>query len=411
MGAIAIKINPPLTDIRVADVLDAIVKVADPPIKYSIADYAIIFSLKGREVIPLYVRSFKVDPKTILESLHITKHPEDTNEPGKTVVAALLELFASVGVDLDPVRNPGKALFYKDRQGMFIVRAYLHDLDTIEQIVAVLNPAPPQIGIQVRFIEVPEEVAREVWSNSCLTNGAGTQSRVAVLTTRQAAALRKKLSSGSTNLLGAPRITTISGRQAQVRMASTQRVVPLLNERALTPPGITATNEDEIALYETNSIGLGPMLDVVPIVLEDGYTISLTMIPSLMQFRGYDNPNDALKSGTINKLISGGSDVVPTVLPQFRVRQVVSTVNVWDGQTVVLGDPMAETMKMIKDQVPMLGDLPLVDRLFRSESKSTIKKNLLIFITPTLIDPAGNRVHSEVEMALPRYSIPPSQRD
>ena len=46
MSAISIKINPPLTDMRLADVLDVIVKVADRPIKYSIEDYAIVFSLK-----------------------------------------------------------------------------------------------------------------------------------------------------------------------------------------------------------------------------------------------------------------------------------------------------------------------------------------------------------------------------
>ena len=51
--------------------------------------------------------------------------------------------------------------------------------------------------------------------------------------------------------------------------------------------------------------------------------------------------------------------MIPTVLPLFRVRQVVSAVNVWDGQTVVLGGMLAETVTTIKDQVPMLGDLPL----------------------------------------------------
>jgi general secretion pathway protein D len=189
-------------------------------------------------------------------------------------------------------------------------------------------------------------------------------------------------------------------------MASTQRGVTGINEGALTPPGITATNKDERALYETNSIGLWPTLDVIPSVLADGYTISLTLIPALMQFRGYDNPNDALTSGAINQSISGGSIVVPTVLPRFTVRQVVSMVNVWDGQTVVLGDPMSETMETIKDQVPMLGDLPLVGKLFRSESKTTNKKKLLIFLTPTLIDPAGNRLHTEEEMPFARDRIP-----
>jgi general secretion pathway protein D len=90
----------------------------------------------------------------------------------------------------------------------------------------------------------------------------------------------------------------------------------------------------------------------------------------------------------------------------FRVRQVVSAVNVWDGQTVVLGGLLAETVTTIKDQVPMLGDLPLVGRLFRSESKNTNKKNLLIFVTPMLIDPAGNRLHTEDEMPFAQSAFP-----
>jgi len=145
---------------------------------------------------------------------------------------------------------------------------------------------------------------------------------------------------------------------------------------------------------------------VIPCVLSDGFTINLTLIPTLTEFVGYENPNDVNSSGAINESISGGFIQVPTVLPLFRVRQVVSTVNVWDGQTVVLGGLLAETVTTIKDQVPMLGDMPLVGRFFRSESKSTQKKNLLIFVTPTLIDPAGNRLHTEDEMPFAQNSIP-----
>ena len=101
---------------------------------------------------------------------------------------------------------------------------------------------------------------------------------------------------------------------------------------------------------------------------------------------------------------------MPTVLPRFTVRQVASSVNVWDGQTVVLGGLISETVTTFKDKVPMLGDLPLLGRFFRSESKSTEKKNLLIFVTPTIIDPAGNRLHSEDEMpfAAPSFAPQPS---
>ena len=69
MSGILVTINPALYDIRLADVLDAIVKVADRPIKYSIEDYAIVFSLKAHETTPLYVRTFKVDPNTFYQGL------------------------------------------------------------------------------------------------------------------------------------------------------------------------------------------------------------------------------------------------------------------------------------------------------------------------------------------------------
>ncbi len=97
-------------------------------------------------------------------------------------------------------------------------------------------------------------------------------------------------------------------------------------------------------------------------------------------------------------------------LPHFRIRQVTTTVNVWDGQTVVLGGLISENVSKMKDQVPILGDLPVVGRLFRNEISQSQKKNLLIFVTPTIIDPAGNRYHSEDKMPYAQSSFPPQPK-
>jgi general secretion pathway protein D len=86
---------------------------------------------------------------------------------------------------------------------------------------------------------------------------------------------------------------------------------------------------------------------------------------------------------------------------------MVTSCNVWDGQTVVLGGLLAEDVTKVKEKVPVIGDLPLVGRLFRSESSKTRKTNLLIFVTPTIIDPAGNRVHSVDSLPYDPNSIPP----
>ena len=100
----------------------------------------------------------------------------------------------------------------------------------------------------------------------------------------------------------------------------------------------------------------------------------------------------------------------PIPLPKFRLRQVATTATVWDGQTVVLGGLIAENVQKTKDKVPVLGDLPFFGRFFRSESNVSSKKNLVIFVTPTLIDPAGNRLHSDEEMPFAQHSIPAAPR-
>ena len=52
-------------------------------------------------------------------------------------------------------------------------------------------------------------------------------------------------------------------------------------------------------------------------------------------------------------------------------------------------------MQKIDDKIPFLGDIPIAGRLFRSKVTSRTKRNLLIFVTARLIDPAGNLIHRE----------------
>jgi general secretion pathway protein D len=161
-------------------------------------------------------------------------------------------------------------------------------------------------------------------------------------------------------------------------------------------PGVSAITPSE------QQIETGPILDVVPYVLSDGYTINLTLIPSLVEFSGYQSPPSL---GTFS---TSGLNVVllPTALPAFSVREVTTTVNVWDGQTVVLGGLIDSQITESKDTVPVLGDVPILGRLFQSTQKTEQKRNLMIFVTATLIDPAGNRVHSDDELPFAQNNVP-----
>jgi general secretion pathway protein D len=174
--------------------------------------------------------------------------------------------------------------------------------------------------------------------------------------------------------------------------------------------GTAIANSASAITPTTAPLPFGPTLDVVGYVSADGYSVQMTLIPSLMEFIGYDDPGPF---ATILEAASGLGPSTPVTavlpLPHFRIRQVTTCVNVYDGQTVVLGGLISENVAKMKDQVPILGDLPVVGRLFRNEINQMQKKNLLMFVTPTIIDPAGNRLHSEDEMPFYAQSGFPAQ--
>ena len=179
----------------------------------------------------------------------------------------------------------------------------------------------------------------------------------------------------------------LCGTFGAVKVAQAQTVNNQAGVSAITP--------------NTQQIETGPVLDVVPYVLSDGYTINLTLIPSLTEFVGYETPPNIAG-------VTGGLNVVqlPVILPTFTVRQVVTTVNIWDNQTIVIGGLISSATASTKDSVPMLGNLPYVGRLFQSSSKKVAKKNLMIFVTATIVDPAGNRVHSDDELPFTQTAVP-----
>lgn len=78
-------------------------------------------------------------------------------------------------------------------------------------------------------------------------------------------------------------------------------------------------------------------------------------------------------------------------LPYFRLREMTTQVTVADGSTVGMGGLIYEKLETFKDKVPVLGSIPLIGRIFRSEGERSIKRNLMIFVTATQVDVNGRR--------------------
>ena len=231
--------------------------------------------------------------------------------------------------------------------------------------------------------------------------GAGTRPDLAtlrgVLTNPQFEVVVRALAQKkSTDLLSAPRITTISGNAAQIRVVQefiypTEFEPPQVSDNVVSP--FTPSG------FKTREVGV--LLNVTPQVGADGYTINLTLIPEVSEFLGFI---DYSPGDTVFRQGGGTGDTVRVEnkiqQPLFASRNLTTSVVVWDGQTVVLGGLMREDINKIEDKIPFLGDIPFIGRLFRSKVDSRSKRNLLIFVTANLIDPAGNKVHKQEVVTL-----------
>ena len=181
---------------------------------------------------------------------------------------------------------------------------------------------------------------------------------------------------GGASLLSNQIATTLSGRQTQFKVVDIKYIVTDLDNGTNPIKGGTGGSAGPIPIAEPFEIG--PVVDVVPYALADGQTINITATGTRREFLGYREPK---------------TNGVP--LPKFRVRQASADVQMLDGQTLVLGAGAARDVRIQRDKVPVLGDLPYLGRFFRSESSTTTSNALFFFITPRLIDSAGNPVHSD----------------
>jgi len=164
-------------------------------------------------------------------------------------------------------------------------------------------------------------------------------------------------------------------------------------------------------------------LEVEPVVGPDGVTIDLNLVPQVVEFEGFINYGSPIR--TVNPALLGFLGVPSSLTgvtqaitltdnvinqPIFSTRKVTTSVSVWDGQTVVLGGLMREDVQKVEDRTPIIGDIPLVGRLFRTNVDQHVKRNLVIFVTARLVNPAGqplNQAEEEEEQETVQPPVPP----
>ncbi len=206
------------------------------------------------------------------------------------------------------------------------------------------------------------------------------------------------------DLMSAPSVMARSGQRAKIEVIRefiypTEYDPPEIPNQIGSTTGIGGGSGGTIPVtpanptaFETRNTGV--TLEVDPVLGADEFTIDLSLSPEVVEFDGFINYGTPIFSGATSAL--GGQSILTTnriLMPVFATRKVTTQVTIWDGQTVAIGGLMREDVQDVEDKVPVVGDLPLVGRLFRSSSEQHLKRNLTIFVKAVIMDPAGARYH------------------
>jgi RNA polymerase sigma factor (sigma-70 family) len=159
-----------------------------------------------------------------------------------------------------------------------VLRRQRDDLAGKNQVLQNANVAttdsianPPQIHIKARFLTMPKDV---------LAGMGGATSFTGILTSENASNILQEVElHNGVKILAEPEMVTISGRQTQMRATLLTSVV--------TNFCLQETNGNHSIVAQVGTIERGPVLDVMPKILSDGYTIELPVIASVTDFMGY----------------------------------------------------------------------------------------------------------------------------
>ncbi|MCI0696363.1 hypothetical protein L0337_30710 [candidate division KSB1 bacterium] len=240
------------------------------------------------------------------------------------------------------------------------------------EVVAMnTNSSISQIVIEARFLTLPKDVSAG-WYDS--TSGS-------ILTSENfSIALKQLRSRNDVETLAEPKVTTLSGHHVQMR--ATQMISVVTNFC------LQETNGTSSIVPQARAVECGPILDAVPKILPDGYTIRLPVITSMTEFLGY-----APSAKTTPAYNSAGQEFdVPTVSPQFRVKQTTNSVDMLDCQTLVF--------RLNDNQISSAAALAELD----AGKSNSLNRRTLVFLTASIIDAAGNLAHPD---ALSYTNTPP----
>jgi general secretion pathway protein D len=283
--------------------------------------------------------------------------------------------------------------------------------DQISNVIANLDEPKPQVLIKVVFMEVDDDNSMDLgveggWANSgtlnqsagnvlglsglnsvvtnfnalgqplaaALSPGSSTSPLAnggfyQIATSDFQATLKAVAAAGKAQILSRPSILARDGQLAQI----------VVGQQIYLPSGVSftsvGTGSSTVPTINGSYQNVGIILDVTPYI-GDNNLVEMIVQPQTSSV-------DTSSPGQV--IATGGLLGTPIYAPNLDIRSADTVVVTPDAQPVVIGGLIGDTKSSSETKVPFLGDIPLLGNLFKYTSKSDDKTELLIFLTPHIV--------------------------
>jgi general secretion pathway protein D len=251
------------------------------------------------------------------------------------------------------------------------------DLVEMRSMLARLDRPPSQVAVEVKLLDVDRGKLKEL--GIALTQGVFTSSELSKYSVQNLPlALSTLINSGSTRVLAAPRLQLLNQKKASILIGDK---IPLELKTA------AQTAQGSINLATTvQYTNVGIQLDVEVLQIHPTQEVTLALV--------FD--------------VSSVVSFSPAGYPRTSNRNANSVVRLHDGETIVLGGLLNNSEQTSLAKMPLVGDLPLIGSLFRRERSEILTREIVMTVTPRLIEEQLDAVRSADKPPLPRV-IPPAE--
>jgi general secretion pathway protein D len=234
-----------------------------------------------------------------------------------------------------------------------------------------------------------------------LTGAAGNGGMYSIMGSDFTATLQAIATAGKAQVLSRPSILARDGQMAEI-VVGQSIYLPSSVSLASVGSGLTSTTVPTVNGSYQN---VGIQLDVTPFIGANGL-VQMILVPQIT----------SIDTSTPGQVIQGGSVLSSAVFaPNLNKRSANTVVVTPDGQPVAIGGLISNDKSTSESKIPLLGDIPVLGHLFKFTNHSNQKNELLIFLTPHIIQMpsqlAAMTAHETAQAPLITNSIPQMELD